>query len=74
MNIRSFQRNSLAGALRAFSFSLLIVTASALLIMSCSSEKEQPKQIVDQPSDQVIPDLSTSFSPISGLVMNTITI
>ncbi len=55
MKIRSFQRNSLAGAFRAFSFSLLTVTASALLILACSSEEEPPKQIVDQPSDQVIP-------------------
>ena len=63
MKIRSFQRNSLAGALRAFSFSLLTVTASALLIMSCSSEEEQPKQIVDQPSDQVIPDQTEKEQP-----------
>jgi murein L,D-transpeptidase YcbB/YkuD len=55
MKIRRFQRNSLAATLRAFSFSLLTATASALLIMSCSSEEEQPKQIVDQPSDQVSP-------------------
>jgi hypothetical protein len=63
MKIRSFQRNSPAGALRTFSFSLLTVTASALLIMSCSSEEEHPKQIVDQPSDPLILDQTEEEHP-----------
>ena len=63
MKMRSFHRNPLAGALRTFSFYLLTVAASALLIISCSSEEEQPKQIVDQPSDQVIPDQTEEEQP-----------